>query len=72
MRNLAIALVAALALAAPASAQQADTILINGKVLTVDATFSQQEARGRPRGPHHGGRPYRRHSEAGGTAHAHD
>ncbi len=44
MRNVAIASVMMLILAAPASAQQADTILVNAKVLTVDASFSQQEA----------------------------
>jgi predicted amidohydrolase YtcJ len=44
MRNVAIASVMMLILAVPASAQQADTILVNAKVLTVDASFSQQEA----------------------------
>ena len=44
MRNVAIAFVTMLVLAAPASAQQADTILVNGKVLAVDATFSMHEA----------------------------
>jgi len=44
MRNVAIAFVTMLVLAAPASAQQADTILVNGKVLAVDAAFSTHEA----------------------------
>ena len=44
MRNVAIASVMMLILAVPAFAQQADTILVNAKVLTVDASFSQQEA----------------------------
>jgi predicted amidohydrolase YtcJ len=44
MRNVAIAVVMMLILAAPASAQQADTILVNGKVLAVDAGFSTHEA----------------------------
>ena len=41
----AIALIlAALALASPAWAQNADTILVNGKILTVDSKFSTREA----------------------------
>ena len=44
MRNVAIAFVTMFVLAAPASAQQADTILVNGKVLAVDAAFSTHEA----------------------------
>jgi predicted amidohydrolase YtcJ len=40
----AAALLSALALALPASAQQPDTILIGGKVLSVDAAFSTHEA----------------------------
>ena len=42
-----LSLLAALALAWPAggaSAQSADTILFNGKILTVDKDFSAQEA----------------------------
>src|SRR5688572_26611815 len=44
MRNVAIALAMMFMLAAPARAQQPDTILVNGKVVTVDAAFSIQEA----------------------------
>jgi predicted amidohydrolase YtcJ len=47
MRPVAIAqmcLVAAAFAAAPAAAQPPDTILVNGKILTVDARFSTREA----------------------------
>lgn len=44
MRNVAIALAMMFMLAAPARAQQPDTILVNGKVVTVDSAFSIQEA----------------------------
>jgi predicted amidohydrolase YtcJ len=40
----AICLSAGLLLASPASAQAPDTILVNGKILTVDAQFSTREA----------------------------
>ena len=42
--NAAALLLAGLALALPSSAQNADTILLNGKILTVDAQFSTREA----------------------------
>jgi predicted amidohydrolase YtcJ len=42
-KMLAVAL-AALALAVPGRAQSADTVLLNGKILTVDAQFSTREA----------------------------
>lgn len=44
MPSVVLAFVMMLVLAAPASAQQADTILVNGKVLVVDAAFSTHEA----------------------------
>jgi predicted amidohydrolase YtcJ len=44
MRALAIAVTLGLCAASPAWAQQADTILVNGKVLAVDAAFSTHEA----------------------------
>lgn len=42
--NTAALLLAGLALALPSWAQSADTILLNGKILTVDAQFSTREA----------------------------
>jgi predicted amidohydrolase YtcJ len=44
MRNLALVLALCLIAATSATAQQADTILVNGKVLAVDAAFSTHEA----------------------------
>jgi predicted amidohydrolase YtcJ len=44
MRNLALVLALCLIAATTAMAQQADTILVNGKVLAVDAAFSTHEA----------------------------
>lgn len=48
MRNpiaaLALATVLGLAVAAPAQSQDPDTVLVNGKILTVDAEFSTREA----------------------------
>jgi predicted amidohydrolase YtcJ len=44
MRHALFALLATLALATAASAQTADTVLFNGKVLTVDKDFSVREA----------------------------
>lgn len=45
VRNVAAAFIlAALTLAAPARSQNADTILVNGKILTVDSQFSTREA----------------------------
>ena len=44
MRNFALVLALCLAAAGTARAQQADTILVNGKVLAVDAAFSTHEA----------------------------
>ena len=41
---LAAAVVVSLVFAGPASAQQADTVLLNGKILTVDRTSSTREA----------------------------
>ncbi len=43
-RTIVIALCALLAAAAPAFAQSPDTILVNGKILTVDAQSSVREA----------------------------
>ena len=40
----ALLCVCVLAIASPASSQNADTILVNGKILTVDAKFSTREA----------------------------
>src|SRR5262245_37062209 len=40
----ALATAAVLAAAAPAGAQQPDTILVNGKILSVDPAFSTHEA----------------------------
>jgi predicted amidohydrolase YtcJ len=44
MLRLALAAIVATLLAAPASAQTADTVLFNGKVVTVDTDFSIREA----------------------------
>lgn len=44
IRNFALVLALCLAAAGTARAQQADTILVNGKVLAVDAAFSTHEA----------------------------
>src|ERR1700761_5344803 len=43
-RTLGLALLAALSLPSIASAQSADTVLFNGKILTVDKDFSTQQA----------------------------
>ena len=40
----ALALLASLLLASPASAETADTVLYNGKIVTVDKDFSVREA----------------------------
>jgi predicted amidohydrolase YtcJ len=42
----ALLAICALAIASPAGAQSADTILVNGKILTVDSQFSTREAVG--------------------------
>ena len=42
--SVALLAIAALAAVLPAWAQSADTILLNGKILTVDANFSTREA----------------------------
>lgn len=41
---LTLAMAIGLAMATPAQSQTPDTILVNGKVLTVDAQFSTREA----------------------------
>src|SRR6188768_3284897 len=43
-RSFLAAIVVTMAVACPASAQQADTVLLNGKVLTVDRASSTREA----------------------------
>jgi predicted amidohydrolase YtcJ len=43
-RSLVAAIIVAIAVACPAFAQQPDTVLLNGKILTVDATSSIREA----------------------------
>src|SRR5689334_10500025 len=43
-RSFFAALVLATAVVSPAYAQQPDTVLLNGKILTVDSTFSTREA----------------------------
>ena len=43
-RTLGLALLAALSLPSIASAQTADTVLFNGKILTVDKDFSVRQA----------------------------
>src|ERR1700676_2878488 len=42
--RIALLAICALAIASPARAQGADTILVNGKILTVDSQFSTREA----------------------------